>query len=908
VEQYLVFAILGIGSGAVCAALGVGLVMTYKGSGVINFSHAAVSIWGAFAFDEMRTSGDLVLPTVGIPSHVHLGGPLETWKALAVAVALAAALGAASYLLVFRPLRHAPLIAKIIASLGLLTFLTTVLTLNFGQSSRFGTPIFPTRQVQVGALSFGEDRIWIAALVTVLTLAVALVYRRTLFGLATRAVLDDEAALTLSRWSPTLLAITNVAGGVALTTTVMIASATISPLNPQSVGLLVIPGLAAMLLGRLVNVIPAALAGLLLGVAQSEFTFLASEDWWPSAVSSGGVTDAVPLGVIVMVLVLRGRQLPTRMAEGLERLPRVPTPMRARTIGIVGLVIAGAAPMLDTTLRIGLATSMVFVVLSLSLVVLVGLAGQISLGQLAVAGIAAFTLAKFTDPWPFPLGLIAASVMAALVAVVVGTPALRVRGAQLAVVTLASAAVVQSLVLNNAESDGTSVSVANPRIGPWDLGMQAGQETGRISFVYVVLVMMLLACAATAWLIRGPAGKRFLAVRGNEQASASIGIDVARTKMLALFVAGLLAGAGGCLLAYTTQAVSASSYSVFLGISLLVYAYIGGITGIGGALLAGVSAPGGIVYVWLSQQWSMGDQYNIIASIVLIITAILNPNGAADATRVALNRLLRRDRRDAGAPGSGNASSGTVGSKSAMRPRPIEQGGLQARAIGVRYGGVVAVDNVSVDIAPGEIVGLIGPNGAGKTSLLDALTGFAPANGSVTVRDRRIDGFRAHQRYRHGLGRTWQAGQLFEDLTVSDNVRVASSGESHVAWAMDLVGIGPLANRLPAELSGGQRKLVGVARALAGGPSILLADEPAAGLDSFESRQMARRLRGIADAGVGVLLIEHDLALVLSTCDRIYVLDQGRVIICGAPEEVQRDPAVISAYIGEPAAVHRGAS
>ncbi|MBD0739253.1 ABC transporter permease subunit [Streptomyces sp. CBMA29] len=902
-DEYLVFAVLGLGAGAVTAALGMGLVMTYKGTGFINFAHAAVALWGAFAYDELRRSGDLVLPVVLVPCRIPLGGPEPLRLALPLALLLAAAIGAATHLLVFRPLRRAPLVAKIMASLGLLTLFQMLLTRCFGTGSRAVAPVFTAHQIQLAGLSLPEDRLWMAGLVLVLAAGLALVYRRTAFGLATRALREDEVALTLSRWSPSLLATANVTGGVVLTTAVMIASASVSPLNPLSVALLIAPGLTAMLCGRLVHVVPAALTGLALGIAQGLLSFVTTKTWWPTWLSTAGATDAVPLIVIICVLALRGRTLPTRAGIVLDALPRVPPPMRLRTLGAVGAAVAVAACFLTPTLRLGVVTSMVFAVLACSLVVLVGLIGQISLGQLAVAAVAAFALAKYLDSWPFPTGLVLAGLVAAGVAVLITLPALRVRGAQLAVITFAGAVAVQSLVLNNARSS----TVDSPRIGPLDLGPQVGAHIGRLPFVLAVLAVLLLVCAGVAKLIGGRTGRTFLAVRGNERAAASVGIDVVRTKVLALGISGFIAGIGGGLLAYNSQAVSAGAFDVFVGISLLVYAYIGGITGVGGALYAGAIAPGGVLYVLVSSLWSpdskgdFGSVYAAVAAVGLITMAIQYPHGASDGMRVSLAALRRRLRpADRRTEPTVTLPTGPVD--------PPARAHLSAREITVRYGGVVAVEGVSLDVGPGEIVGLIGPNGAGKTSLLDALTGFARCEGSVDLGGRALTGAGPHRRYRAGLSRTWQAGELFDDLGVFDNVRVAErraaahprggAADADAAWAMRLLGIEDLAAKRPSQISVGQRKLVGLARALAGRPSVLLSDEPAAGLDSLESRGLGERLKSVAAQGIGVVLIEHDLALVLDVCDRVYVLHEGTVIAVGTPDRVRRDEAVIRAYIG----------
>lgn len=243
--------------------------------------------------------------------------------------------------------------------------------------------------------------------------------------------------------------------------------------------------------------------------------------------------------------------------------------------------------------------------------------------------------------------------------------------------------------------------------------------------------------------------------------------------------------------------------------------------------------------------------------------------------------------------------------------------GLVAEHVTVRYGGVTAVDDVSIEVPPGQIVGLIGPNGAGKTSFVDAITGFARCDGTISLDGRRIDGLSPHRRRAAGLSRTWQSGELFGTLTVAENILASAfppristvwtdligrhrDRDAVVEQTLGLVGLPGAGGIQAGSLTLGQQKLVGVARALAGGCSTLLLDEPAAGLDSGESLEFADRVRTIVAQGPGAILIDHDVDLMLKVCDTVYVLEFGRLIFRGSPTDMRRDPRVVAAYLGSP--------
>jgi branched-chain amino acid transport system ATP-binding protein len=244
---------------------------------------------------------------------------------------------------------------------------------------------------------------------------------------------------------------------------------------------------------------------------------------------------------------------------------------------------------------------------------------------------------------------------------------------------------------------------------------------------------------------------------------------------------------------------------------------------------------------------------------------------------------------------------------------------LETAGLSVTFGGLKAVNDVDITVGDGQLVGLIGPNGAGKTTFIDALTGFVPCGGRIVFDGRHLEHRPAHRRSRAGLGRTWQSLELFDDLTVAENLQVAAERQSVTGFINDVfrpnrsrdlstvyralasVGLGGLADRFPSALSQGQRKLVSVARALAGDPKLVCMDEPAAGLDTEESQDLGRRLRDLVTGGTTIFLVDHDMGLVLSVCDYIYVIEFGVLIAQGTPGHIRCNDRVIAAYLGESA-------
>lgn len=846
-----------------------------------------------------------------MPKKVGLGGALGLFPAMVISLVLAALLGVVLYGLVFRPLRTAPPVAKAVASIGVMLVIQAVLAAAVGTGAVSVKAILPNDPVPWGGSLLPGDRLWFAAVIVVLTVVLALVFRLTRFGLTARAVAESEKGALVSGLSPERIAVANWALSSAVAGLSGILIAPIVPLVPVSYTLFIVPALAAALVGNFTALIPAVGAGLVIGMLQSEVQFLQGKwSWLPQA----GLAQLVPLAVILAYLVVRGRPLPTRGSLIQQALGRAPRPDRILAPAVVSTALAVVVLFATTgSIRAAVITSLTLAVISLSLVVVTGFAGQISLAQLTLAGVGAFSLSRLSVDWgvPFPFAPLLAALAATVIGVVIGLPALRIRGLPAAVVTVALAVALEAFWFRNTQLNGGlgGSKVPSPRLFGIDLGIGAGDDYPRIPFALLCLVVLLLVGLGVAWLRRSRLGAAMLAVRANERSAAAAGIDVARTKIVAFAIGAFIAGLGGALLGYQQTVADAEMFTAIGGLGLFATAYLAGITSLSGGLVAGVMGAGGLLPVLLDRALSLGEWYDVIMGIGLVLTVITNPEGLVGPAH-ELSARLRRKRRPAAL---GQDADVLAESAPSSRP-PVPEPGevlLAVRDVGVRYGGVVAVDSVTFDVRSGEIVGVIGPNGAGKTTLLDAVSGYNRSTGTVEFDGRVISSLKPHQRGRAGLGRTFQGIELYEDLSVEENVLVGEAaalhGGDHVGSTQGL----ELRNRLfetlhlsrfraqPArELSQGRRQLVSIARALAGRPRMLLLDEPAAGLDSSESRWLGDRLRAVRADGVTVLLIDHDMGLVLDVCDRIVVLDIGKVIADGTPAEIKADPRVATAYLG----------
>jgi branched-chain amino acid transport system permease protein len=902
--QILLFILLGLGPGALIAAISLGVVLTYRGSGVINLATGGVAMVGGYAYWALKT---------GQVASVQMG----TAPALVCSLAIVLIFGVLVELIAFRPLRNASPLAKLVSSLGVLLIAQAMVLLAFGNTPQPEPTILPQSTVHVLGAVIPVDRFILTGIVIALAAALAAAYRWSRFGLATRAASENEVAAMLGGLSPRLLSLGNTLVASFIAGAVGILAAAITELDSETLPLQIVPALTAALIARFTSFGLACAAGIGLGIIESLIQYASSQTWFPQAGGSAipGVAELVVFLITVGVMYLRGASLPRR-GDLVERsLPQVPRPNNlVRTALIAGVVCAVALVVLPYDFREALINTLIGTVMALSLVVLTGFVGQISVVQLSLAGVSGFTISHLAvnAGIGFPFALIIGTAAALVLGMVTAVSALRVRGVSLAVVTLAAAVAIENFGFTNPTWGGgqTGSPVPEPHLLGLDLGPAAhfrgldGNQPSPI-FGWVVLILTLALCLLVGYVRRGKLGQRMLAVRSNERAAAAAAINPRNVKLAAFAISAVIAGVAGSLYAYNFGSVSGDRFAAVVALSLIAFAYAGGITLISGAAFAGLISTQALFPYALDKWFGLnGNWFLLFGGVILVVTLIQNPEGVAgafyrqthrrptfspDLPEVALrppepDAAEARERRRAGAAGA----------------EPV----LRVRGLSVTFGGVHALTDVDLEVGLGELVGLIGPNGAGKTTFVDAVTGFTRHSGSVELRGHAVAGQSPHAIAALGCARTWQGTDLFDDLDVRENLTVAAGADAtpeSIEEVLTRMGLAPVAAAMPAELSEGQRKLVGLARAVVGSPGLLCLDEPAAGMDTRESQALGRRLRELADQGQSTLLIDHDMGLVLGICDRVVVLEFGRVIANGAPEVVRRDPAVMAAYLGSAA-------
>ena len=967
------------------AMFAIGITAIYRASRVLNLAHGAMAMVPAYV-NHALVNG------LGVPLGV----------ALPVSVAAAAGLGVAVERLFVRRLRPQGPTAQTVGTVAVTGLLVAVTAKIAGTATVLPPRIFPVGDVTIGgaAVSFGALGLLVVGLVS--SAAMYAFFQYTEYGMAMRGAAQNRSAAALMGINPDRAAAVawGIGGGLAGLAGILLAAVT--SLDPYTLSLQVLPAFVAALIGGLESLIGAIVGSIIVGLTFGLVPALGQLPVVGGVFRNAGAPQLVLTVAALIVMVTRGQRITKGDDSG--ALASAGTFGRMSTRGfdrrlLLVIVAVVAIPFIAPfSVQGTLIRALEFSIIAVSLVLLIGWVGQISLAHASFVGIGALVTGMVARDLGlgFPVDIIAGTIAGTLAALALGSVALRVRGLYLAVATLIFAWMGDAFLFR---SDwlgvaGGASSIPNEQIGAAG-GITSFDLTSRVVLFILFASIAASVVLAAANLRDTRTGRAFFAVRGSEMAAASLGINVMRTKLIAFGLSGMLAGLAGGLFITEQRTVVPEQFFFTISLQYLAIAVVGGLTSLGGAIAAALLFAGlGELFFRVE---ALAGWLEIVSAGLLAVVLLAYPGGLAaipDTARRLLpflrdpglppkpkpvrKPLLERVRamlpepkpKKAGAAkprrrqrtgpadwlaeaqptlvrnaGPG-AAAGAVPGEDATVEIPVTSNGhgpttlraparvpleedraagrvpVEVSGVTVKFGGLTAVNDASLTVRAGEIVGLIGPNGAGKTTLFNAILGLNdPAAGAVRLYGKDATPLPPYQRARLGVARTFQVLQLFNELTVADNLLVATylhdqstvlsnmaagsvtleaeiSNRKRVEHVLELLGLSDIADEHVSGLSFGTLRMVELGRALVTGSKLLMLDEPASGLNDAETARLVQVIRDVRDLGVSVLLIEHDVPMVCGVSDFVYVLDQGRMIAADTPAAVQRDPGVIAAYIG----------
>jgi ABC-type branched-subunit amino acid transport system ATPase component/branched-subunit amino acid ABC-type transport system permease component len=883
----LPFIVIGLTSGAVYALAGLGLVLTYKTSGVFNFAHGALATVSAFVFYSLFVSSQWAWPLAAAVS-IMLVGPV---------------MGLTLELLA-RRIQTTTLTLQVASTVALLLAIEAGVALIYGTETVRTVPTFlGTGSFTVLGASVEVSQLVTFLFVVVVTAGLTGFLRYSRRGVSMRAVVDNPELLDLAGTSPAATRRLAWVIGVTLAAASGVLFAPVLSLDPVQLTLLVIAAYGAAAIGAFRSLPMTLVGGLFIGVLASLCT-----KWFTTGLLVG-LPPSLPFVVLFGVLLLFPRRYLVFKSFTVPQSRRswwAPASLQlgmALALLVFLALVPGFAGIHLTDWTTFLAMSTVFMSLSL----LVHTSGQVSLCQVSFVAIGATAFSHLTSgghvPWFIALGL--AGLVAMPIGALLAIPAIRLSGLYLALATFGFGILLQGMFYTQHYMFGVNgIGLTEPR---------PSIATSDKSYYLLVLVLAVACAIFVIWLNRSRLGRLVRGAADSPLALQTSGASVSVTRLLVFCICAFMAAVGGALAAAGQTTVSADSYQPILSLTYFAAIVVVGRAAPWNAVLAAAGLflipsyiSGATVTTWLQLLFGL-------AAIAYAIT----PSRWHDVPILAqqvIDNTLGRIRIPLPALGRRPVAAGRAVSRMA--------GGLRIEDFEVRFGGLVALDRVTLKGEPGKIIGLIGPNGAGKTTTLNACTGLVrAAAGRVRIAGADVSRLGPAARARRGVGRTFQQPELFDTVTVRENVEAGAEGplaganpltqvvsklgqraqvHASAQRAMELCGISYLADTPATTLSAGQRRLVELARCLAGPFDLLLLDEPSSGLDRAETTRFAEILRTVvAERGVGILLVEHDMSLVLEMCQYVYVLDFGELIFEGTPQEIVASPIVQAAYLGD---------
>jgi ABC-type branched-subunit amino acid transport system ATPase component/branched-subunit amino acid ABC-type transport system permease component len=882
----LPFIISGLVTGAVYGLAAVGLVLTYKTSGVFNFAHGAVATVAAYLFYTLHIEHEMAWPLAAFICVFVATPP--------IAIVLE---------FVGRSIARSGLATQVAATVGIALVVQAVVLLVYGIEETRIVPVFlADGQTTIGGTTVQYSDVVAVAVAVAATALLYVFFRFARAGVAMRGIVDDPALLDLAGTDPVRVRRASWMIGVAFASASGVLFAALLPLDPTLLTLLVVQAFGAAALGGFTSLPLTFAGGLAIGVLAS-----LSTKWFTTGLLAS-VPPAVPFIVLFVALLVFPRRY---LVESSKIVPRekagwTPPPALSVAGGLALLVVLIFVPSFAGIHLEDWTTAMGTVIIFLSLGLLVRLSGQVSLSHVAFAAIGACALGHLVGDQGFPwlLALLCSGLIAIPIGALLAIPAMRLTGLYLALATFGFGVALSYMFYSQSYmfgSTGLGVEVARPS------GF-GGDE----SYYYLVLGLTVAAVLFVVALGRSRLGRLLRGMADSPTALTTSGASVNVTRTLVFCLSAFMAAIGGALVGAGQETISSISYAPLLSLTYLVLVVIclgrePWYAVMAAALL--ILVPSYLTAETTAYWLQLGFGLSAVAYAVLPARAFEVP----EAVRRAIDRTLRRP---AGAASRGDVTDGR-GTAGPVAPTTLEVDGLR-----VAFGGNVAVDRLSLSAPTGRITGLIGPNGAGKTTTFNACSGLVrPRGGHVRFGAHDVTRSSPSTRARHGLGRTFQRMELFDSLSVRDNVAMGWEGSraglnplSHLlarpghkremeratSQALDLCGLRDVADRPAGSLSTGQRRLAELARCLAGPFQILLLDEPSSGLDPVETERFGEILaRVVGERRVGILLVEHDMSLVMSVCEHIYVVDFGESLFDGAPAEVLHADIVRAAYLGE---------